>query len=148
MNRLSKLTTSLALAAATTFSAGALASGGHHGDRLEHLGRRLDLNQAQQEQLEAIRDSHRPQLQALHREMRQRRQELRQQLRGGYDEAAVQAQAAAVGDLVERMIVLRSQMAAQSRELLSAEQRAEWDQLTERHGGRGDDDRRHHRDDR
>ena len=95
---------------------------------------RLDLSESQKEEIKAIFESARDQVEANHEHMRALGEELRNQFENDpYDEGAVRAKAAVVADLQVEMAVLRAGQAGQVRDLLTPDQLDQLAQMKEEH---------------
>jgi protein CpxP len=91
---------------------------------------RLDLSDAQKEQVRTIVESHRDEL----RELGERGMHARQALEAAvmanvFDEAAIRAAAAEVGVVEADMAVARARISAEVHQVLTAEQQAKLEQL-------------------
>jgi Spy/CpxP family protein refolding chaperone len=101
---------------------------GHGGPGFEsgevmHLTRKLELEDAQRDRLFEISDRHRPALRKLHLSMRDARRSLHGILAGGYDEAKVAAEAAALGESMRALHLAKAKMLAEMNEVLTPAQR-------------------------
>lgn len=143
MKHLGKISAGLVLGLGTLgIGATALAGSGHYGEgrhgeqRMERMADKLELDSAQREQVQAALDARRDEIKSLHEQLREERRALREQLKTGYDEAAVQARAATIGDLVERMVVAKARTGADLQAVLTPEQQDKLGQMMARRGER------------
>ncbi|WP_181919521.1 Spy/CpxP family protein refolding chaperone [Alkalilimnicola ehrlichii] len=104
-----------------------------HPKGFERLSRHLELTETQQEQIQAILDSARPELHALHQQIREQYRTIGEHTQSGFDETAVRSEAEKLGELVAEATVLGARVRATVQEVLTDEQKAK---LSER---------RHHR---
>ena len=99
---------------------------------------RLDLNAEQRDAVQAILDDARPAMQEYRKSLWENRQKLRDLAKADtVDEAAIRTLAEAQGNIMADMIVKRTEIMQAVRAELTPEQRAQAEQLMERHGGRG-----------
>lgn len=121
------------------------------GDRLgggfmaEMIAERLDLSSEQRDQIRDIRESYRDQTEALMDSVRAARLELHDSIHAElFDESAVRAAAARVGEVEADLAVVRAQIANDIRQVLTPEQVAEALELRERMRDSTDGRRGHH----
>ena len=132
-----------ALLAATTLAAGAAyaAPGEFHG-RGQHAGpmmqlRRLDLTEAQRDQVFKIFHAQAPAFHEQMKQLRESRKALRDAASGDrYDASRAQAAADAQGKAVAQLALLRVQTAQQVRAVLTPEQRTKLDEMRSHRGRR------------
>lgn len=94
------------------------------------IAQRLELTQAQQDQLKTFRDQHQKDVQAARERVRAARQTLRETMRAEVpDETAVRAAGAAMASAQVEMMALQARSRGQFVKMLTPEQRQKFGQL-------------------
>ncbi|TSE34280.1 Spy/CpxP family protein refolding chaperone [Tepidimonas charontis] len=115
------------------------AAHGDSADRMvEHLGRGLDLQPSQREQLRALAEATRSELQRLREQARALRQERHQLLAAPtLDEAALEALRQRELTLHDALTARMNRFMIDAAKVLTPEQRQRWAERMQRHGDRG-----------
>lgn len=146
INRRKLITGALAFVAALTLAVAAFARqdgprgphgpggpGGPHGSIVEHLGRALDLTDAQKTQVKQIEDSLRESTKSLHEQlMKSGGGGPLDGFREGFDEAAVRAAAQARAGVHVELEVAHARAMSQIYSILTAEQKAKLAELRQK----------------
>lgn len=101
--------------------------GGERGEFME----KLNLTTEQQQQMQSIRTRYQPQMDNIREEMRTEREKLRQMMANNDSSDNLRTQHNKIASLNQRMGDLRFQSMLEMREVLSAEQRQQWNQMME-----------------
>lgn len=101
--------------------------GGERGEFME----KLNLTTEQRQQMQSIRTKYQPQMDSLREEMRTEREKLRQMMANNNSPDNLRSQHNKITSLNQKMGDLRFQSMLEMREVLSAEQRQQWNQMME-----------------
>jgi Spy/CpxP family protein refolding chaperone len=94
------------------------------GKRIDRMAKKLDLTEAQQEQVKAILESEREKAEPLRQQLAETREKIRKAIEAEpFDEAAVRALAASQNETRVELVVSRARVRGQIFALLSPEQR-------------------------
>jgi len=95
-----------------------------------HLTRRLDLSDAQQQQVKSLMEAQKPVVQPLFQQlMAQQQQMIAATKSGQFDQAKVQAIANQQAQIIANLIVVREQTHSKVYSLLTPEQRTKFDEM-------------------
>ncbi|MGI0480402.1 Spy/CpxP family protein refolding chaperone [Geminocystis sp. CENA526] len=101
--------------------------GGEKGDIMT----KLNLTSEQQQQMQSIRTKYQPQMDSIRQEMRTEREALRQMMSNNASPDNLRSQHNKIASLNQRMGDLRFQSMLEMREVLTPEQRQQWNQMME-----------------
>lgn len=119
---------------------------GDHSRHMERMADKLELTEDQRAEWSTLHEDHHPRMKELKQQMREQRKALRNASEGGFDEAAAEAAARRLGDLVAESSLERARMHAQLNDILTEEQQAkvsEYQKKKRSHKG-GNHKARHH----
>ncbi|BAQ63813.1 hypothetical protein GM3709_578 [Geminocystis sp. NIES-3709] len=97
------------------------------GDMLE----KLNLSTEQQQQMQSIRTKYQPQMETLKQQMRTEKDKLRQMMTNNDSQNNLRSQHSKITSLSQQMGDLRFQSMLEMREVLTPEQRQQWNQMME-----------------
>ncbi|WP_017292478.1 Spy/CpxP family protein refolding chaperone [Geminocystis herdmanii] len=100
---------------------------GERGDFME----KLNLTTEQQQKMQSIRTKYQPQMDSIRQEMRTERETLRQMMTNNNSSDSLRSQHNKIASLNQRMADLRFQSMLEMREVLTSEQRQQWNQMME-----------------
>lgn len=98
------------------------------GERGEFMGK-LNLTTEQQQQMQSIRTKYQPQMDGIRQEMRTEREKLRQMMTNNSSSDNLRSQHNKIASLNQKMGDVRFQSMLEMREVLTTEQRQQWNQM-------------------
>lgn len=119
---------------------------GGQGRHMEHMAEQLELTDDQREQWENLHEVHHPRMREIHKEMQEHRKALKEASTNGFNEAEAEAAARQIGALTAEASLLKARMHSEVNEILTEEQREEFNQMHDKRGKRGHGMKHHKRD--
>lgn len=110
---------------------------GHGGKAIKRMARKLDLNEEQKSQMEALFEGTQDQRESRHDAMKEARQNLHQAIISGASQSDVQLMADKIGQLVADKAMARYQMRLKMKDILTEEQITKMDELRDKRKSRG-----------
>lgn len=102
------------------------------GDQVDELAQLLGLSEQQQAEIRAVIDDYGPQIEALQERAQRVQMELADKVGHDYDEAAIRAGAARLGEITGEMTALSLLLQSKVQAAFTAEQRAELEMQAQR----------------